>query len=198
MKKSLFVATLVLTVSAILCGTAFAQDQATYVSNKQCKICHNTKDQGEIWNVWKGEKHSLAFESLKSDKAKEVAQKAGVTEAPEEAPQCLACHVTAYNAETKSAPETIAKEDGVQCETCHGPASLHIIDGKAYKTSKDASINMAAHIQRADEKTCVKCHNDKNPTWDPNKYTLPDGTKTGFDFKQAWENIKHENPSKTK
>lgn len=41
-------------------------------------------------------------------------------------------------------------------------------------------------------------HNDENPTWDPEKYTLKDGTKAGFDYEQAVKVIAHKNPLKAK
>jgi hypothetical protein len=177
-------------------SSAFAQE-ATYVSNSQCKICHNKKEEGEQWTKWKAEKHAQAFAALATDAAKAAAQKKGVSRPPAEAPECLKCHVTAFDAAKGAAPEKIMKEDGVQCETCHGPASLHTADGKKFK-SGDKSVNMAAHIIRPDEKTCVKCHNDESPTWNPEKYTLADGKKVGFDFKQAYEKIAHLNPLKKK
>jgi len=183
-------------ISLALVSSAFAQE-ATYVGNSQCKICHNKKEEGEQWTKWKAEKHAQAFATLATDAAKAAAQKKGVSKPPAEAPECLKCHVTAFDAAKGAAPEKIMKEDGVQCETCHGPASLHTADGKKFK-SGDKSVNMAAHIIRPDEKTCVKCHNDESPTWNPEKYTLADGKKVGFDFKQASEKIAHLNPLKKK
>ena len=176
--------------------SAYAED-ATYVSNKQCKICHNSKEQGEIWNSWKAENHAKAFELLGTDAAKEVAKKKGLAKPPVEAPECLACHVTGFDAAKGAAPETIAKEDGVQCESCHGPASLHTADGKKFKTTKDPAINMRAHIVKPDEQVCKKCHNEKSATWKADRYTLADGSKAGFDFQQAWKKIEHKNPAKT-
>ena len=43
--------------------------------------------------------------------------------------------------------------------------------------------------------TCTLCHNDTSPTWKPDRYTLSDGTTTGFDVEQAYEKIKHERPA---
>lgn len=183
-------------VSFALVSGAFAQE-AAYVGNSQCKICHNKKEEGEQWTKWKASNHAKALEALSTDAAKAAAQKKGVSKPPVEGPECLKCHVTAYDAAKGAAPEKIVKEDGVQCETCHGPASLHTADGKKYK-SGDKSVNMAAHIVRADEKVCAKCHNEESPTWNPEKYTSPDGKKVGFDYKQAYEKIAHPNPLKKK
>lgn len=188
---------LVLAISISIGGAAAFAEDADYVSNKQCKICHNKKSEGEIWTVWSKQKHAKAYETLGTPEAKQFAEKAGVTGSPQEAPECLRCHVTGYDAEKDPhVPAKIDKQDGVQCESCHGPASLHIKDGKARKMKKDMSVDISAHIVRPDKKTCVKCHNEESPTWDPNKFTLADGTKAGFDFDQAWEKIKHGIPEK--
>ena len=183
-------------VTFALVGSAFAQE-ATYVGNGQCKICHNKKEEGEQWTKWKAMTHAKAFETLSTDAAKAAAQKKGVAKPPAEAPECLKCHVTAFDAAKGAAPEKIVKEDGIQCESCHGPASLHTADGKKFK-SGDKTVVMSAHIVRPDEKTCVKCHNEESASWNPERYTLPDGKKAGFDFKQAVAKIEHLNPLKKK
>ena len=175
----------VFAVSIAFVGSAFAQE-ATYVGNSQCKICHNKKDEGEQWNKWKAEMHPKAFETLSTDAAKAAAAKKNVTKAPAEAPECLKCHVTGYDAAKGAAPEKINAADGIQCESCHGPASLHTADGKKFK-SGDKSVNMAAHIvAKPDEAVCKKCHNPESPTAKP------------FDFKTASEKVSHPNPAKKK
>lgn len=169
----------------------------TFVGQKQCKICHNMKAEGEQWNKWKAMKHASALEALKSDAAKAVAAKIGLDTPPAEAAECLKCHVTSYDVATKAVHPKIKMEDSVQCESCHGPASLHLPDGKKLKFAKgDSGIDVSAHIVRPTETTCLQCHNDENPTWDPEKYTTESGEKTGFDFKQAFAQIAHLNPKK--
>lgn len=184
----------VLAVACAMSAPAFAQD-AEYIGADACKVCHNKKDTGEQYTKWMAEKHAKAFENLKSDKAKEVATKAGVTKPPSEAPECLKCHVTAYDASAGAAPAKIKMELGVQCESCHGPASLHQKEGmKALK--KDPSAKTAETQTKPDAKTCEKCHNKDNPTYNPERYTLKDGSKADFDFEQAWAKIEHKNPKK--
>lgn len=178
-------------------GMAAVAVDADYVGNSQCKICHNKKDEGEIWNTWKSKPHASAFNRLGTPEAKAVAEKAGVTTPPQEAPECLRCHVTAFDAKADPhVPAKISMSDGVQCESCHGPASLHVKDGQARKMKKDETVDMSAHIIRPNEQTCVKCHNSENPTWDPNRYTTESGQKVGFDFQQAWKKVEHKIPEK--
>lgn len=180
-----------------LSNVAVAQD---YIGHDQCKVCHNKKAEGEQWNKWKTMEHAKSIELLKSDAAKQVADKIGLKTPPAESPECLKCHVTAYDAEKKAAPAKIKIEDGVQCESCHGPASEHQKDGKLILFQKDkaAGIDPKAHVTRPDEAVCVKCHNDTSPTWKADRYTLEDGKKVGFDYKQAAAKITHPNPTKKK
>ncbi len=175
----------VLCVAIAFAGAAFGQE-ATYVGDGQCKICHNKKEEGEQVAKWKASKHATAFATLSTDAAKAAAQKKNVSKPPAEAPECLKCHVTAYDAAKGAAPEKIVKENGVQCESCHGPASLHTADGKKFK-SGDKSVKMDAHIvAKPDESLCKKCHNAESPTAKP------------FDFKTASAQIAHPNPAKAK
>ena len=192
-------------------ASAYAAD-ATYIGNKQCKMCHNKADVGAQWSKWSKQSHAKAFKVLAGtveglseadakamdDRVKAAAAKMGVTGPPSEAPECLACHVTAYDVETKAVPAKLKMADGVQCESCHGPASLHKKDAMAVKMKKKTveEANLAANLATADEKSCLQCHNDKSPTWDPSRYTKADGTKSGFDFKQAWAKVDHSRPAK--
>jgi len=79
----------------------------------------------------------------------------------------------------------------VQCESCHGPGSSHIKDGRDRWMKRDLEIDTAAHILIPNERICVRCHRSQSPTWDPERYTLPNGTKKGFDFQQAFAKIMH-------
>ncbi len=190
-----------LTLGVFICAAfmmasmgAYAAD-AAFVGNNTCKMCHNKKEEGEMWTVWQASKHAKALETLKTDAAKEVAKKAGVTAAPDQAPECLKCHVTGYDAaKDPKIPAKIDPANGVQCESCHGPASLHIPDGQARKMKKDMTVDIKAHIKKGDKTTCVTCHNDKSPTWKADRYTLADGSKSGFDYDQAWKKIAHNIP----
>ncbi len=166
-------------------ASAFAQD-ATYVGNSQCKICHNKKEEGEQWTKWKAEAHAKAFEKLSTPEAQAVATKAGVTKPPAEAPECLKCHATAADEATGKCPEKIKPEDGVQCESCHGPASAHTAEAKKFK-SGDKTAEPAKKITKGNAETCKKCHNEKNPTAKPGEV---------FDFDKQYAKINHSNPAK--
>lgn len=212
------VVAMALVVFALAPG-AMAAGEAEYVGHQACKVCHNKKGEGAQWSKWDAAPHSEAFEKLQTDEAKQVAEKAGVAKPPSEAPECLRCHVTAYDAKTGTVPEKIDMKDGVQCETCHGPASLHVAAAKKAMVSKDENADLGQYLVKpkivymlgdqvvpeggdtaeavANCELCTsKCHNPENPTWDPDRYTLPDGSKAGFYFPAAWGKISHARPEK--
>ena len=164
---------------------------AEFVSQATCKLCHNRTEQGTQWRIWDGSPHRRAFETLLSEESKAIAKKLGLAAQPQEAAECLRCHVTSYDAETKKIEKALFIEDGIQCESCHGPGSNHVVDGRRYWMEKDPTANMAAHIVRPDQRACVQCHRRQSPTWDPARYTLANGQTTGFDFQQAFAKIAH-------
>lgn len=178
-------------------GLGFDSAQAAdYAGSSQCKVCHNKKDEGAQYDTWKSMEHAKAFETLKSPEAIKIGEEKGLEKPPAESPECIKCHVTAYDAAAKSVPDKIKLEDSVSCEECHGPGSDHIAAGKKVMFQKDTSIDMAATQAEITKETCTKCHNEESPTWDPERYTLEDGTKVGFDFELAKKKIDHSNPKK--
>jgi hypothetical protein len=171
-----------------LAGIRAANPSHSYVGVKQCAPCHRTEKQGKQVPIWEGSKHSKAFQTLKTAQAQEVAKKAGVKVAAHEAPECLRCHVTGVGVPATALKPTFVKDDGVQCETCHGPGS----DYKTMAIMRDRAKAVAAGmipILVADgsaEKQCRSCHNPESPTF------------KGFNFKEDWAKIAHPTPPPAK
>ncbi len=188
----------VVLVAGLLVGICAAGEDAEYTSNSKCKMCHNKSSEGAQWTKWTEMQHAKAYETLlSSDQAKEYAAARGLETAPAETPECLRCHVTGYDAEKAAFADGMDKEDGIQCDSCHGRSSEHLAFGKKMMMKKDEiTDDMDKKIILPDGKACVKCHNDESPAWDPKKYTLKDGTTAGFDFDQAFAKIAHPNPKK--
>ncbi|MBZ0254800.1 cytochrome c family protein [bacterium] len=131
-------------------------------------MCHNRTSSGKFFDDWEESTHAKAFELLKGDEQKN--------------PECLACHTTGYGKPGGFVSlEETPKLASVQCEMCHGPGEKHI------KSKKD---NVIPHEWGPEAKTCEKCHNDKNPNWDPNRYEK-DGKKSGFIYELAVKKINH-------
>lgn len=158
-----------------------------YVGVKKCKICHKKEKSGNQYGIWKESKHAKAFESLKTDKAKEAAAKLGIDD-PTKSPDCLKCHTTGYGEggyDIKSSEEHNAKFEGVQCEACHGPGSKYK-KKKIMKAVFNGEMDPAeVGLVRPDENTCKKCHTKEgNPFYKE------------FNFEERVDKIKHPVPKK--
>jgi hypothetical protein len=175
-------------------GTAAAPPRCAYLGVAGCRMCHNTKKQGEQVVLWKETKHAKAFETLKSDAAIKLAAEKGLKTAPSESPECLRCHGTGWNLSEEQRAKFLKPafkiEDGVQCETCHGPGD----DYKSLTVMKDRQLALQAGLVIGDEKLCLSCHNDQAPSWNPERFTTKDGKKVGFDYAACWEQIRHPVP----
>jgi hypothetical protein len=155
-----------------------------FIGVDKCKMCHKKPDQGEQYTKWLEGPHAKAYATLASDKSKEIAKKMKI-ENPQEAAECLKCHVTAHGVDAKLLGAKFNKEDGVGCESCHGA-------GGDYYTMKTMKGISAGEIEPAsvglimpDEKICVTCHNEKSPTYKE------------FVFKDRVKLIAHPVPKKT-
>jgi hypothetical protein len=180
--KSVVRYSVVLTLASVLAlavgASAGEPDAANYVGTKTCKMCHSKDDSGNQFAKWQASKHSKAFEVLGTPEAKAAGAKAGV-EDPQKSGKCLKCHSTAYNFTETVATDKVPVEDGVSCESCHGP-------GKAYKAKavmEDHAQCVANGMNSPATGNCTKCHNDQSPTW-----------KGSFDAAKAVEEIKHPDP----
>jgi len=191
MKMSTWIKSVVL-IAGCVSLTAFAQseDPAKLIGTKKCAMCHKKDDGGNQYGKWQAASHSKAFEVLATEEAKAVAAKLGIDD-PQTSGACLKCHSTAYYFTEELQSEAVALVDGVSCESCHGPGADY--RKKSIMQSREESI--ANGMVHPAKDRCVLCHNDQNPTWNPERYTLPDGTTTGFDVVQAYEKMKHERPA---
>ena len=101
------------------------RDASLYVGVKSCKMCHRKAEDGEQFAKWQESAHAKAFEKLASPEAKEVAKKLGIDD-PQKSGKCLACHSTAYNWKDTVQNAELPVEEGVSCESCHGPGTEHV------------------------------------------------------------------------
>jgi len=170
----------ILIVSAVFLGVSglvFAQGHK-YIGVKKCAMCHKSEKKGNQYGQWFSTKHAKAYETLGTEEAKKTAEGAGVTGNPQEAGECLKCHITAYGVDAGLLGSKFNKEDGVQCESCHGAGS----DYKKMSTMKDREKSIAAGLVIPNEKVCVKCHNSDSPNFE------------GFSYDEYYEKITHPKP----
>jgi cytochrome c5 len=59
------------------------------------------------------------------------------------------------------ATDRIKPEDGVGCESCHGPGKKYL----AKTTMQDHAKAVAAGMVYPADQSCTLCHNDQSPNW---------------------------------
>lgn len=135
------------------------QGRAGYVGSEECSFCH-----AEAFDFWSKTRHANAWKSL-TDAGKEFNR------------DCIYCHVTGFG---KPGGSTLGFNEplrNVQCETCHGPGSIHV---------EQDGHDKPRTIVRAPEKTlCISCHSEEHSdTFELEAY-LRDitGTGHGADFR---------------
>lgn len=158
----------------------FGQNGHTYEGVKSCTMCHKTEKQGSQLSIWENSGHSKAYETLKTDKANQIAAEKGFKTAAVETPECLKCHATGFDLDASMLGKKFKVEDGVQCETCHGPGS----DYKSMKVMKDKELAVKNGLivhEKLDD-FCINCHNVESPTF------------VDMNIEEAWQKIKHDVP----
>jgi len=148
-----------------------AQDYE-YIGASKCKMCHNKAPKGEQYNKWKEGPHAKAFETLATAEAKKYSDN------PQKDPKCLKCHST-YHAADKDLMYTIKDDEGVSCESCHGPGSEY--KSMSVMKSQEKSLANGMIIPTAD--VCITCHNEESPTF------------IGFNYNEFVKKIAHDDPT---
>ena len=158
--KSILIACVLL----FLAGTTLTAQDYEYIGAAKCKMCHNKATTGAQYKLWAESKHAKAMESLVGDEKTN--------------PQCTKCHSTAASVD-EDLIATITVDEGVSCESCHGP-------GSAYKSNtimKDRAKALEKGMIMPDEAICLQCHNEESPNF------------KGFDFKEYSKKIAHPIPT---
>lgn len=161
-------------------GTKTANKNHSYVGTAACGMCHKTEKQGGQLGIWQKSAHANAYKILLTDEANKIAIEKGFKTKAVETEACLKCHASGYNVDASLLDAKFTKEDGVQCETCHGPGS----EFKSMKIMKDKkqAIENGLLVYENKEVLCKKCHNEESPTY------------KGFKLDEMWTKIKHDVP----
>lgn len=178
-----------LVLAFLMPKSAAANGEHEFVGFMKCKTCHKQEEIGNQFGIWRDSKHAKAFGTLATDKAKKWAAEAGVDD-PQTDDRCVKCHSTAHGVSDQMVSKNFDRKAGVQCEACHGA-------GKDYRRKKvmvDRDKAIAQGLIPQTAAVCTTCHNDESPAWDPQRYTLADGSKLGFDYDQAVKTIAHPVP----
>lgn len=165
---------IIIVFATVLFFNISMQSQNKYIGAAKCKICHISK--GKQYQMWASTAHAKAFETLKTGAALKIAGQRKIANPTADA-RCLKCHCTVSTVEA-SLKAGITNEEGVSCESCHGPGSNY----KAPVIMKNRCEAMKKGLIVPDEKLCRKCHNAEAPV------------QNLFDYKTANSKIIHPNP----
>jgi hypothetical protein len=109
-----------------------------------------------IWAV--KDKHAKSYDALTSPVGERMAKILGLGKS-EQAAKCLACHALDVPAEARA--KTFELNEGVSCESCHGPASAwlgpHTTRTWTHEQSVAAGMYDTRNLVRRAEK-CLTCH----------------------------------------
>jgi hypothetical protein len=105
-------------------------NEPKYIGVEACSTCHE-----EPRAVWDKTSHAHAYKTI-ADQFKEYNL------------DCVSCHVTGYDRPGGSTVTHVADLKDVQCETCHGPGSLH---AKSPNKVKPPTPKPQADL-------CLSCH----------------------------------------
>jgi hypothetical protein len=159
---------------------SFAQNGHGFIGVESCGMCHKSDKQGNQLSIWQNSKHAQAFLTLKTDKADQIAKEKNLESSAFEAPECLKCHVSGYNVDASMLGKKFKIEDGVQCETCHGPGADY--KSKSVMENREEAVKNGLIIFQNAEDFCIGCHNAESPTY------------VDFIFEEMWNKIKHPVP----
>jgi len=161
--------------------TQRAVDGAKYVGSEICANCHE-----HAANVWSNSRHEHGFATLENAKDPSLRQFDG---------ECLQCHTVGFRHDTGYNDQRLTARTkdllkSVGCESCHGPASMHVnapnnaafyplINEFAAKHNPRVPENI--RLRRIDD-FCQKCHDiDNDVHWN---------------FQKRWADVIHMTPKK--
>ena len=120
----------------------------------------STRVQQNEYSIWAGQdKHARAFQVLSNPVSLRIAKilKLG---RPDQEPKCLACHALSVAATDRA--ESFELNDGVSCESCHGPASGWLGPHTVKDWSHERSVKELGMIDLRDvavrSHICLHCH----------------------------------------
>lgn len=156
-------------VVALLAPAIAVASPDKYVGTGSCSSsnCHGSVNprkasavlQNEYYTWLKHDKHSQAYTVLLKPDAKRMASLMALGD-PAKEPLCLQCHTT-YVPNSAQRDEKYSVEDGVSCESCHGPAErwleTHAVTGETHQQNiANGLADTVSLDQRA--QLCVSCH----------------------------------------
>jgi hypothetical protein len=156
---------------------------AKYVGSERCGECHE-----EAYKVWKGSKHSHAYQTLVDAKRPSLRQFD---------PECIVCHTVGFGHQSGFRDAVTTKRlMNVGCESCHGPGGLHASNPNDKEWAARMNLlwkappgeTAAAKAKRMDkiDQFCQKCHDtDNDVNWKHDEKSGRGG------FERKWPEVQH-------
>ena len=142
----------------------------TYVGVRECKKCHDDRNILNQYSIWLTSPHANGVKTLGTEKGRKIARENGLDN-PGDSPNCLKCHTTG------GGKSPVTKDEGVGCESCHGPGSEYVqlsnhVDlrsrqngyAKAKKLGMYPILKYEENLKKR-EKLCMSCHLQERPCW---------------------------------
>jgi hypothetical protein len=142
---------------------------AAYMGTGSCSSsnCHgagsprsgNNVMQNEYTTWFKHDKHAQAWIVLTNDDSKKIVKNLGLGAAEKE-PWCLGCHAT-YVPDQARRSSNYTIEDGVSCESCHGPGENYLGPHTASDATHQSNLEHGMWDVVGDSKRaqlCLSCH----------------------------------------
>ncbi len=131
-----------------------------YVGSRACTACHQDQEVS-----WLRSRHAHAYWRLGADWALFLGRTRPHyqdLENPMKDQRCTLCHVTGAQNDEALYADTFRPEEGVSCESCHGPGS----DYSEAEIMADHEAFLSNGGRVPDETTCRSCHrNSENFDW---------------------------------
>jgi len=141
-----------------------AAEQYEFTGVAGCKMCHNKDKTGMQWDQWSKSAHAQAFAVLATEPALAIAKEKGIAD-PQQADECLKCHVTGHGVDPKFFKPKFSQEEGVGCEACHGAGGAY----QKLTVMKDITAGKVdgatVGLIKPTKELCVQCHNEQSPTF---------------------------------
>jgi len=158
-----------------LCASAQA-GSAKYMGTGTCSSsnCHGSVHprkssdvlQNEYYTWIKHDKHSKAYSVLRGADGRRMASLLNIKDATKET-LCLKCHAT-YVPDPAQRGEKFDIEDGVSCESCHGPAegwlASHPETGATHQDNLARGLADTVSLDKR-AKLCLSCHYGDDDQW---------------------------------
>jgi len=100
--------------------------------------------------------------------------------------ECSKCHARGMQVPRSERGKDFHPEDGVQCESCHGPGGHYAKE----EVMKDPALRTEAGLVKLRTDECLQCHKEK-----PNHAILQ---KKPFDYETMWPKIAHKKKTEAK